>query len=123
MGIRNRWEFQSGKRYTPLRQLPNGAQVYDEERYSALASSQVKWDLSIYKYFHFSKFRIKWFLEIENLLNQRSPNTINPLTGRAYEPGDDIPLTWQDSPTDLPPDDPSRFGWPRTILTGVNFSF
>ena len=123
MGIRNRFEFQSGKRYTPLIQLPSGAQVYDEERYSTLASSLLIWDLSIYKNFQYSGIRFKWFLEIENLLNQRKPNTINPLTGRAYEPGDDIPITWQDSPQDLPPDDPSRYGWPRTILSGFTISF
>jgi len=123
MGIRSRIEFQSGKRYTPLIRLASGAEVYDEERYGTLSSSIVTWDLNIYKNFQVKGIRLKWFLEIENLLDDRTPNTINPLTGRAYEPGDVIPITWQDSPQDLPPDDPSRFGWPRTILSGITISF
>jgi outer membrane receptor protein involved in Fe transport len=122
-GIRTRLEFQSGKRYTPLRRLPSGAEVYDEERYGALASSQVLWDLTVYKTFRYAGIRLKWFLEIENLLNSRKPNIINPLTGRAYEPGDDIPLSWYDSPSDLPPDDPSRYSYPRTVVTGITLSF
>jgi outer membrane receptor protein involved in Fe transport len=123
MGIRSRTEFQSGKRYTPLIRLANGAQVYDEERYSALTSSIVTWDVNIYKNFQVGRIRLRWFLEIENLLNDRTPNIINPLTGRAYEPGDVIPITWQDTPQDLPPDDPSRLGWPRTILSGITIGF
>jgi hypothetical protein len=122
-GLRSRLEFQSGKRYTPLIRLPNGAEVYDEERYSALASSQVLWDISVYKTFRVGGIRLKWFLECENLLNSRRPNTINPLTGRAYEPGDDIPMSWHDDPQDLPPDDPSRYSAPRQFLSGFTISF
>ncbi|MEX0965731.1 MAG: hypothetical protein WD077_00705 [Bacteroidia bacterium] len=76
--------------------------------------------------------RISWLLEITNVLNYRNTQIVNPVTGRAYEAGDNVPQNWRDprfvDPRDprssnLPPDDPARYLAPRHFLTGVSIGF
>ena len=68
-------------------------------------------------------------LEVRNLLDANNPQIINPVTGRAYEFGDDVPLNWRDprfnSPqeTGVDPRNPARFLAPRQILYGIAFRF
>ena len=122
-GGRLRFEFQSGKRYTPIILHEGGNDIYDDDSYSALSKPVYTIDLKLYK-----NFRTKWlttqvFLEVENVFNFKVPQIINPLTGEPYEVGDPVPYSWYDDPYDLPPADPSRYRSPRTVMVGVSWRF
>ena len=70
-------------------------------------------------------------MEIRNLLDARNAQIINPITGRAYEYGDDVPNTWRDprpefngpQETGVDPRNPARYLAPRQILYGIAFRF
>ena len=68
-------------------------------------------------------------IEIRNLLNIKNSQIINPITGKAYENGDDVPNEWRDpryvgpEENGVPPTDPSRYLAPRQVLYGVSFRF
>ena len=68
-------------------------------------------------------------MEIRNLTNAKNSQIINPVTGRAYEFGDDVPLTWRDPRYNGPqesgvdPRNPARYLAPRQILYGIEFRF
>jgi len=79
--------------------------------------------IRFYKDFSMMGTEVSFFVEVENLFDAQIPRIINPVTGRPYEPGDIIPITWQDDPRDLPPDNPARYRWPRRVLTGLGFRF
>jgi outer membrane receptor protein involved in Fe transport len=72
---------------------------------------------------------IQFSLEVLNVLNRLNSQLINPVTGRAYQYGDDVPNTWRDPRPEfngpqergLDPRDPSRFSPPRQILFGLQF--
>ena len=71
----------------------------------------------------FGPLGISFFIEAENVFNSKVPRIINPVTGRPFEPGDVIPVTWHDDPRDLPPANPARYNWPRRVLTGMEVRF
>jgi outer membrane receptor protein involved in Fe transport len=72
---------------------------------------------------------VQFSLDVLNLFNRLNAQLINPVTGRAYEYGDDVPNTWRDprpqfnGPQErgLDPRDPSRYSPPRQILFGFQF--
>lgn len=72
---------------------------------------------------------VTFSVEIRNLLNAKNGQIVNPITGRAYEYGDDVPLGWRDprynSPqeTGTDPRNPARYLPPRQILYGISFKF
>jgi len=72
---------------------------------------------------------VQFAFDVLNVLNRLNGQLINPVTGRAYEYGDDVPNTWRDPRPEfngpqergLDPRDPSRFSPPRQILFGLQF--
>ncbi len=68
-------------------------------------------------------------MEFKNLFNNRNAQIINGVTGRAYQDGDPLPLSFRDpaypSPQDrgLPPYNPARFRQPRQMIVGLSFQF
>jgi hypothetical protein len=69
-------------------------------------------------------------VEVENLLNNKNSQIINPITGRAYEYGDPTPNSYNDplypqkTGTIQPfPYDPSRYLKPRTLKLSLAFRF
>jgi hypothetical protein len=66
---------------------------------------------------------------MKNLTNYQSPAIINPVTGKGYETGDPVPLSWRDpsypDPQDrgTPPTNPARYLSPRHMFFGVQFAF
>jgi len=68
-------------------------------------------------------------VEIKNLFNRKNSQIINPITGRAYEYGDDVPNEWRDPRPEyngpqefgLDPRNPARYQAPRQILYGITF--
>ena len=120
-GASFRVEYGSGKRYTRIVDLET--EKREKYEYGSLSPNWYNIDAKFYKNFSWQGMKFTFIIEAENITDQRIARLINPVTGRAYEPGDVIPPSWHDSPKDLPPDNPSRYNWPRTIKFGVGMRF
>jgi len=129
--------YQSGRRYTPAVYTgaidEQGRKEYEfvrDERYGEIGDDWFYIDLNFEKYFRLGKTTLSFFIEVHNLLDRQNSTIINPVTGRAYEFGDDVPSSWNDprfpdlqAPISAFPDDPSRYLTRRNILFGVTFIF
>ena len=129
--------FQSGRRYTPSVFTgtidEQGRKEYEtvrDERFGEIADYWFYIDLNFEKYFRLGKTTLSFFIEVHNLLDRQNSTIINPVTGRAYEFGDDVPSSWNDprfpdlqAPIRAFPDDPARYLTRRNILFGVTFAF
>lgn len=131
------FNYVSGFRYTPY--APDGQNDIgrplfvrlDDQYLEEVSRPWFQSDMKISKTYNFkqSKSGITLSVEVRNLLNIKNGVIINPITGRAYENGDDVPNEWRDprfiGPEErgTPPNDPSRFLAPRQILYGVTFKF
>ena len=69
-------------------------------------------------------------VEINNLLDKQNSAIINPVTGSAYELGDNIPTSWNDprypdlqAPISAYPLNPARYLTRRNIKFGVSLRF
>jgi len=130
--------YQSGYRYTP-QSLEGynslGRPLYISQVDQYLQERATPWfsmDLVLSKTVRFSDQKpagMTFSVEVRNLLNRQNAQLINPVTGRAYEVGDDVPNNWRDpryvgpEESGLPPDNPARYLAPRQILFGVKFRF
>jgi outer membrane receptor protein involved in Fe transport len=115
------WELQSGKRYTKLVDIET--ERYEKEQYSSVSRYWNRLDARLWR--SLEAFGASWtlYLEAENIFDYRVATIINPITGRAYEPGDPFPPSWADEPDDLPPTNPARFEWPRRVWIGASVHF
>jgi outer membrane receptor protein involved in Fe transport len=129
--------FQSGKRFTPQiltgTDPATGRPRYISDITRQLASIGQNWfyiDLNFEKSFDLGVGKVVATVEVQNLLDTKNPQIINPVTGRAYEYGDPTPSSYNDplypqltgdiSPF---PYDPSRYLNPRTIRGSLAFRF
>lgn len=134
-----RFFAQAGKRYTPVELTgfgPDGRPLYSTvsdvtKEWNEIATIW-KWvDLSFTKYFDILGFKYAFYLEIKNLLDNQNAQIINPVTGDAYQYGDDVPRSWNDPrypDRDYPisdpfPLNPARYRAPRNIRFGISFEF
>ncbi len=132
------FSYNSGFRYTPQKQIGAndlGRPLYQEEtdKYlQEIATPWVNFDLKFSYDVLFSKSKrngVNFSIEIRNLLNNKNAQIINPVTGRAYEYGDDVPDTWRDprpqyngpQESGVDPRDPSRYLAPTQVLFGIAF--
>ncbi|MEQ8624022.1 MAG: TonB-dependent receptor [Vicingaceae bacterium] len=132
------FNYVSGFRYTPYVQdgvndlgRPLFVQL-DDQYLEEKAKPWIQSNLKISKNIWFSdnkKTGMTLSIEIRNLLNIKNSQIINPITGKAYEEGDDVPNEWRDprylGPGEggVPPDNPARFLAPRQVLYGIAFKF
>jgi outer membrane receptor protein involved in Fe transport len=136
ISFKTRIFYQSGKRYTPqilIGYLSDGRPEYEADENNPLSKIGSDWfwmDLSLDKYFKFSKFRLTLSVEVTNLLNRKNGAIINPVTGKAYEYGDPTPNSWNDplypdlqAPLSPFPFNPARFLTPRQIKFGIAFQY
>lgn len=137
INIYTRLFFQSGKRYTPYIFTGNydtdGRPEYAYDRDNILAEVGDNWfwiDMNIEKYFEVAGLKFSVFAEINNLLDTKNAAIINPVTGDAYETGDETPSTWNDpnypdlqAPLSPYPYNPARYLTRRNIKFGVNLRF
>ncbi len=121
-GASLRWEIESGKRYTPGTLTAAGDIQYDPETNSALSDPWNIVDAKVHKNFRFRGTTLNVFLEVENLFDFKRPNSLNSLTGQAYEPGDPYPLTWENNLGQVIVD-PSRYQEPRNMMLGMGVRF
>lgn len=133
--------FQSGKRYTPYiyagTDLSTGQPKYEmvqNNRYGKIGSNWFWIDLNFEKYFMIEKTKMSVFLEVSNLLDRKNSAIINPVTGRAYEYGDDVPYnssSWNDPRYPIYtqhggnpyPYNPARYLTRRNIRFGFSLKF
>lgn len=128
--------YQSGKRYTA--QLLSGTAIDGRPEYRSDLDNLLQevgeyWfyiNMNIEKYFELGFGRMTVSLEIQNLLDNKNPQVINPVTGKAYEYGDPTPTSYNDplypdlSGTISPyPYNPARYLAPRTARLGVSIRF
>lgn len=72
---------------------------------------------------------LSFTFEIRNVLDARNTQIVNPVTGRAYVYGDNVPLTWRDpryngpQESGLDPRNPARYLASRQLLYGLEFRF
>lgn len=132
-----RFFYQSGKRYTPYYFTGSydakGRPEYEiqrSERNSKLADDWFWVDLNFEKYFSINKIKFTLFIEVNNLLDIKNSAIINPVTGRAYELGDDVPSSWNDprfpdlqAPITPYPLNPARYLTKRNIKFGMSVRF
>ncbi|TAE46678.1 MAG: TonB-dependent receptor, partial [Bacteroidetes bacterium] len=125
--------FKSGLRYTPYEQVrvnrESGRPEYepiDNQPFAKIGSPWFWTDLRVSRDFFIGKRRsMALSVEVKNITNYRSAAIINGVTGRAYEYGDPLPLSFRDpvypDPQDrgLPPDNPARFMSPRQVMFGL----
>jgi outer membrane receptor protein involved in Fe transport len=121
-----RYQTQSGKRYRPVkRKYDANDQPYDDygERNAEVGESWSWLDLKVEKDFRFGPLWTTLFVEGKNILNNKNSRYVNPLTGRAWQQGDPIPISWANDPDDLPPWNPARYREPRNFRLGLSISW
>lgn len=138
-GLQIYWShsYQSGFRYTPQEvesyndlgrsQFVVRNDLYLQERATPWFNSDIKISYTWRTNQKGSGLTLN--VEARNLYNNKNAQIINPVTGRAYEAGDNVPNTWRDpryvGPEErgTPPNDPSRYLAPRQVLVGLAFRF
>ena len=113
--------YRSGRRYTPYLlqgyEPISGRPIYEINADPTALNSEIgtNWfwaDLSFQKWWTINKkVTITYKLEITNVLNNLNAAIINPVTGKGYEFGDDLPSSYRD-PRFLDPRDPRSYGTP-----------
>ncbi|TNE31564.1 MAG: TonB-dependent receptor [Bacteroidetes bacterium] len=132
--------YSSGYRYTPQKQVgvnDLGRPEYEILTDQYLQKSATPWITSDMKlsYTVFTNRAkgsgLTFSLEVRNLLDWKNAQIINPITGTAYQYGDDVPNTWRDPrpqyngplETGVDPRNPARYLAPRQVLYGIGFRF
>lgn len=129
--------FKSGLRYTPQQLIRinenSGRPEYEPILDQPFANVGAPWfwtNLIVSRDFFLGKGRkLSLNVELENLTNYQSSAIVNGVTGRAWQEGDDLPLSFRDprypDPQDngIPPNNPARYLTPRHILFGAQFAF
>ncbi len=130
--------FNSGYRYTPVEQTgvnDLGRPLYASQPDQYLEKVGSNWwntDLKISKDFYFNKKSrsgITLSIEVRNLLDNKNAQILNPVTGRAYENGDNVTESFRDprylgpQENGAVPNNPARYLAPRQVLYGIAFKF
>ncbi len=131
------YQFTSGYRYTPYNKTTNnelGRPLYEIDLSRYLEETGANWhdvNLKVGYLIPIGKRNqgISLSVEVRNLLNAKNSQILNPVTGRAYEYGDDVPSSWRDPRFNSPqesgtdPRNPARYLAPTQILYGLAFRF
>ncbi len=134
------FNYTSGFRYTPQVKVGEnelGRPEYQEQTDRYLEELATPWINFDFKASYAVRLGEKgpsalvFGLEIRNLLDADNAQIINPVTGRAYEYGDDVPNTWRDPRPEyngplesgVDPRNPARYLPPRQVLYSIAFRF
>jgi len=138
-----RFFYQSGRRYTPYYQIGTeavtGRPLYKQDNlnpYTRVGKDIMTVDLNFEKYIDISVGELIFSIEIQNLLNAKNSQILNPVTGEAYEYSQQdgtrtpTPNSWNDphypdlqAPVDPYPYNPARYQAPRSFRFGVSIRF
>ncbi len=142
-GFNLRFELESGQRYTPQYvdigdpANPDDDEPKDKESkpYTDLTPFQHQVDWRLWKDLRLGGAGLRFFCEVENLFNVKSPASsgwINPLTGEVWEDGDPfvannrVYYEWSSELTRdrvRPPGTPARYKEPRQVMFGCSVQF
>ncbi len=134
---------QAGKRYTPQFAtglfLPSGRPQFSNDQdldgspddpFGAVGQKWFWVNLNFEKYFNIMALQYTFSVEVENLLDRKNPQVINPVTGSAYEFGDPTPTSFNDplfpetqAPVSPFPFNPARYLTQRNIKVGLSVKF
>ncbi|MFZ4619357.1 MAG: TonB-dependent receptor [Bacteroidota bacterium] len=129
--------YQSGKRYTE-QVFTQYSAVDNRPEYRSLSENPLQkigdyWfyvNMNIEKYFNLGFAKLTVSLEIQNIFDNKNTQSINSVTGHAYEYGDKTPTSYNDpvypdlQGTISPfPYNPSRYLAPRTARLGIALRF
>ena len=132
------YQYTSGYRYTPQYYYGNNEierPLYEENTSQYLSQLATPWHNVDLKLSYTLPLKLKagkgviLTVEGRNIFNNKNAQIINPVTGTAYQYGDDVPNTWRDprfnSPQEIgtDPRNPARYLAPRQILYGIAFRF
>lgn len=133
--------YRTGRRYTPFIyqgvEPITGRPIYEVDPnplalWSRLGEDIYWIDMNLRKWWVIKKMRIEASVQLTNVLNTLNTIIPNPVTGRAWEPGDPVPSNWRDpaflDPRDFrsrgtPPDNPARYMAPRHVMFGLTVKF
>ncbi len=132
-----RVQFESGKRYTPAYfngdYTAEGKPDYEyitTDRNNKIGQNWFWVDMNFEKNFSIGKLRFAFSVEVNNLLDQKNSAIINPVTGKAYEVGQNGPASWNDSrypdlqaPISATPLNPARYLTRRNVKCGISLRF
>ncbi|OQY26355.1 MAG: hypothetical protein B6244_13815 [Candidatus Cloacimonetes bacterium 4572_55] len=124
-GFNTRLTGQTGERYTSVTRINEDLDVRSDDRYSEHASFWALADFKIFKNLDLLGMDSRVYLEIKNLLNAKVTEIVNPVTGDAYEPGDEVPVSWDryGDQSPYPKENPSRYRAPRSANLGFSVKF
>jgi len=134
---------QAGKRYTPQYFtglfLPDGRPQYSsdldqngqpDDPFGKVGEHWFWINVNIEKYFSIMGLNYTFQIEVENLLDRKNPQIINPVTGSAYEFGDPTPTSFNDplfpdtqAPVSPFPFNPARYLTQRNVKVGLSVRF
>jgi outer membrane receptor protein involved in Fe transport len=132
--------FRSGVRYTPYvfdRNDPNtGRPIYvvDPDPNAKWSKRGTDWfwvDLTISRWWKTKSYYFGMNVQITNLFDNQNAAIINPVTGKAYQTGDNVPDSWMDpryndprlGSSGPPPSNPARYLEQKHIMFGLNLKF
>jgi hypothetical protein len=132
--------FRSGVRYTPYvfdRNDPNtGRPIYviDPDPNARWSKRGTDWfwvDLTISRWWKTKSYYFAMNVQITNLFDNQNAAIINPVTGKAYQTGDNVPDSWMDpryndprlGSSGPPPTNPARYLEQKHIMFGLNLKF
>lgn len=130
--------YRSGVRYTPYvydhTDAQTGRPIYvvnnnPDARWSKIGSNLFWTDISLSRSFKIKKSTLIANIQVTNAFNNLNASIINPVTGRAYSYGDNVPDTWTDPRYVDPrlgnngpsPANPARYMEQRHIVFGITF--
>lgn len=130
----------SGVRYTPYKfdriDQATGRPMYvldnnPDARWSKVGEYWFWADFTFTKWWTVKGVRISALLQITNIFNNQNASIINPVTGKAYQKGDNVPDSWVDpryidprlNNSGPPPSNPARYLEQRHIMLGAALKF
>lgn len=142
----NHWSFyfetvmRSGVRYTPYKFAYNdpntGRPIYIQstdpnDRWNKVGEYWFWADFTVTRWWNFKWAKVSLNLQVTNIFNNKNSSIINPVTGKAYQNGDNVPDTWVDPRYNNPkqgingptPANPARYLEQRHIIMGVAVKF
>lgn len=130
----------SGIRYTPSifarNDLQTGRPIYvsdpnPDARWSKIGEYWFWADFTFTKYVKIKKLNLSYNIQITNIFDNQNSAIVNPVTGAAFQNGDNVPENWTD-PRFIdprlgnggpPPSNPARFLQQRHIMLGFSLKF
>ena len=132
--------LRSGMRYTPYifdhNDPSTGRPIYvvdpnPDNQWSKLGQYWFWSDLTFTKWWDVKKMKVSFLVQVTNLFNNQNTSIVNPVTGSAYQNGNNVPDTWVDprfidprlGTSGPPPTNPARYLEQRHIMIGGALRF